>query len=1169
MVIGWHTQAAFMCGWDVAATFQGAASQKHFASIYNDVVICLPAKRVWRECAGNLIEAATTDVRVLTVLADVFEAVASLQVFAPKSPNWDEFVDLLLPTAKRFVQSFHISALELQHQRIALQVLLHLVEIYEGCSTALLEILWMGPLPDVRDVVVELLSTRGVSYLAKADALNVLAHFSHDPQAGASTEALIGALNTFMAEEFPIVSTDVKVGTKEYDVYNLLFRQLLVIVEESRCVRFLKLLYPSLREGASHLFANELSCALARFADKLANPSGGDEPTVVPGSSASSHMEAATPSSLLELADVLLDPRVDVAIRKTLLECVFTPVVELQQQADVVKTFFLSECDATLSSKMTMLSKLSTLIANSADVTATGSFFSAAVAYALVELLFRLADPELIRTEINSAFLGHANGKGREFTMLVCKCASKVVTKAYGSDASDTVRFACCEAYNCLLTAVSKTQKQEKFFGQILFQEALWGNIIDVSRAYDLRAQIEQFPKIPLSTLSTSTRRVQQQSQDPVSRTNRRRDASSALQFFTGSSLSQSTSLGSASFTQPTSGEQHVVVDGVSPTFGALEIELDVINDHPSMVPLLRVLVVMKNEFGANWTSASMPGWMHKMYSVVANSLTELNIRLFLVKVVLNAPELFTLHASAWLEKVVEVVLEATCSGPSSKTPEFNYLLRDCCHLALGEWKDVALSLSLTSTLSRFVTTLVKLSPHRTTAIMRDNIVLVSELILAWKDAIVLDTSAVDKFLFTDEPNARLETAERVTALQTLSAMLTAGTLTKFQAEAQSVYSRSITDGIVLALQHQCVAVYTVAAEVAGLYLKHFDWTSEEAFARAVASEIAKAYNDEDYARFLSLLRNVSLHSARVVDAMMLQRLCSLLPKVLPIDSWARLASEALEHASTNGEVVRLVFPSVHPVLSRLLNHRDAGVQYTILRMMDSISDALSPLDLELVLKSTSDGGLGLLSHYRAHIDTSCRKLMYAMAMRFFRIDATTGSVKDELHRTLLGGLSDGDAAIREELLAFWSDSDLLPTASSLRLLALFDSLHAPELADKWVLYAPNLLVLLTKSAAAFDTPLFPSALTAAEFYDTEIDVAWERKTQTMAPMFSVESDMFASKQSRGGDYGGDLSQGFLGTLTQDALGEGTIHHHSQLVSTSLYGTYGPSCCVSRTILCS
>ncbi|KAF1330129.1 DNA-dependent protein kinase catalytic subunit, partial [Globisporangium splendens] len=1047
-------KAALRCGWDVTQVFQDEIRKEQFASVYQDIVLCLPSRNIWRESSESIVNKSLKDGQVLSLLQDVLRAVVGIQVFKPETTEWDEFAEVLSSIVKLFVQAIQPSGpdVDIQRQRTTIQIILYFMEIYEGCSKSVKGTLQAGSVPDIRDKVVDLLNCRDTSYLVKADLLNVLARLNRctgESDNGKESVFLIDTLEKFIAEEFPIVSTDVKLGTKDYDVYQLLFRHLLVIIEESRSVKFLKLLFPSLKEGSKHLLLSDLKLGLASVTEKL-----------------SSNTEAR---DLLELADILLDVSVDISVRMTLLENVFTPLMELEN-AQTMKAFFLSEMEA---SKVTMI---------------TGSFFSAAVGFALVEILFRLADPEFIRNEVNAAFLGHANGKGREFTMLVCKCASKMVTKSYG-EVSDTVRFACCEAYNCLLTAVSRTQKQEKFFDQILFQDALWSNIIDASQEYKLYAETGQFEKIPLSRLSVSTLKTQQQTQDTSltsSQGKRSRDSSSTLRFFSASSLSQTALFATAST------QSFAEQDAVTAGYSNVEIELDSINEHACMVPILRTILLMKDEFGGNWESSSMPSWMQKIFNVVANSLTELNIRLFLVKIVLNVPDLFSPYASAWLEKILDTVLEAT----------FNM-------------------------------------------IMQDNILLVTQLIMLWKGCVSIDTAVIEKFLFSDEVDTRLEAAERVSALQILSAMLAVGAIDEIQVESTSVYSRSITDGVLLALHHTRPIVYTIAAEVGGMCLQNFR-SKTEAFTRSLSDSIVKAYNEEDYGRFLTLLRNVSLHYFKFIDAMMLQRVCSLLPRVIGIEAWSRLAIETLENASKNADVIQLIFPSIQPTVSRFTAHRDPSVQYAALRVLNEVSDHLGSSELELLIKCSSDGGVGVFDQYGSHADVDCRKLLYSMAMKFYGKSLSAG-LKDDLRRALLGGLSDSDAGIREELLAFWNSSALIPSAASQRLLELFHSLYAPKLADKWVFYATNILVLTTKGSDAYESPMFPSPLTKSEFHDTDIDTTWEGKSQTMAPLFSIESDKFTSRLSSLRDTG-SMSQSFLASLTEDV---GSMHQ-SQLVSSAL-----------------
>ncbi|KAL4160135.1 hypothetical protein PRNP1_000706 [Phytophthora ramorum] len=50
----------------------------------------------------------------------------------------------------------------------------------------------------------------------------------------------------------------------------------------------------------------------------------------------------------------------------------------------------------------------------------------------------------------------------------------------------------------------------------------------------------------------------------------------------------------------------------------------------------------------------------------------------------------------------------------------------------------------------------------------------------------------------------------------------------------------------------------------------------------------------------------------------------------------------------------------------------------------------------------------------------------------------------------------------------------------------------------------------MSKDSDGSDRPLFPSALGGGEYTEANIDASWEAKTQSMAPLFSVEADTFS-----------------------------------------------------------
>lgn len=993
----------------------------------------------------------------------------------------------MLPSFKQIIQSVSVYKSSTQRQRLIVDLLRQMVYIFSRCTEGLIDMLHLGPLPDVQGVLLEMLKYRGMSYLVKAEILDVLAMLGPRSVSMAHQEneskPILEALQAFLIEEFPITSTDVNPGTKDFAVFRLLFCKLLAVIECSHSILYLQILYPCLKEGESHVFVREIKLTLSMFAEEILRD-------------CKRHDAESTPQKgilvLMELADIVLDVSVNVATRTLLLEYVFTPLIE-QLEYSNVKSLYLSPFQ---SDKATLIGKLAAIISSSGDVVSSASIFTCGVAFSLVEKAFRLIDPEFIRTDINNAYLGHQNGKGREFTMLICKCASKVVTKAY-DQVDDGIRFACCEAYNCLLIAVARTQKQEKFFDQILFQESIWTNLVDSSTQFNLQAETKLFQKVPLSSLSITTLESRQGRHDPL----KNQAGSFALDFFTGSSLSQQETYMVNTSTSSVCAEQAAYES----LFANKEIELDSINEHKCMIPLLRVLLQIEADFSSGWSKTDMPGWMKKVFNVVTNSSTDLNIRLFLVRVVLNLPNIFHPYGTQWIPQVMDTLLEENAASTRLNS-EFHYLVRDCCHLLLGIWSDVPAD-QMKLPASRFLSKLIGLSPHNNKAIMQDNILLVHQLILLWTEKVQVDVDLLKNLLYSNPDSPRMEESERFVGLQIISTMLRVGLTSNIVSYRYSADDRTLANGVLDCLKHKKGYVYEVAAEVGGLYLRSLV-SEENNFREKIASIIFDAYNDEDFAKFLTLLRNVSAHYPDFVNDDILHRVAYVLPKVIVMDKWSLLAVEILNFATENSEISHQLFTHVLPTLERLLSHRHVGVQYVVLQMLSKLIGFLDQAQMSRLCKRPSNEAFGFLDIFVSHDDSNCRKIFYQIAALIYRNDANS-QTKDAVRCALLHGFSDSDSKVRDEVFGFWSDSKLLSSGCRSRLVDLFESFYTPEVAEKWLLYSTNMIIGMAREDNSFDSPLFENPLCDEIFVEATIDSTWQGTNQSMTPMFSIEAEKF------------------------------------------------------------
>ncbi|TDH65727.1 hypothetical protein CCR75_003605 [Bremia lactucae] len=1090
LVIAAALKGAAACGWRITDIFLKPYDRQKYAFIYSDMTHVIASLAVWKRCASELASLSLDNDFVVNAFLDILRQVTSFKVYTPRSADWDMFTKTLLPNAKHFVDSLDAFKANTQRALSNLQVLYYILELWLHCSASFIQALCIDPILDIQNAVTRLLKERGCSYLVKANSLRLLRLLGPTSVLVSSEEQVLkmtlDALVEFVFDEFPIVSTDVIRDSKDFNTFHMLFLELLGVIERSKSVAYLKIIYPSLKEAEKHVFYTEIKQMLARFCITLGS-----------GLQIESTVHADNMRlQLAELLEVLLDSTLDVSIRRVLLDEVFTPLLECQT-GEVMLQFYLME---SIPKRLSVISVLATLISASADVQSRGCQIGVYVAYSLVDILYRLVDGELIRTDINAAFLGHTNGKGREFTMLVCKCASKLVTKEY-SNVDELNRMACCAAYRCLLSAVSRTQKQEKLYDQILFQPALWSNIVDPARQYELAAETEIFTTIPLSTLSTVSLQSKLDTSNMAS-TNQKRTESTALQFFTSSSLSMD-----AERVGPSTMTASIDIDQAVANFQNIIVKLDDLNQHPCMIPLLRVLVQMKTDFGSSWSTNSMPGWMKKIFNVIVEASTGLNVRLFLAKVVLNVPDVFFLYSESWLRAVIETLLDVNAA---QMAPEFNYILRDCCSLVLDSWQNVAVT-PFIDTASQFVNELIHLCPNRNKLVCDNNVLLVTKLIALWKNLIYIDARELIIHIISEDGDIKLNNAKQFAALQIVSAMLTAGHISKLRVQ---VSDHTIEDGILLVMTSKTTPLYTLAAEVGGLYLQTTRQIDTDAFMCKLKSLIIKAYDEEDFGRFLAILRYASLDQANIIDSVMLQRVSFVLPRAILVDAWALFAIDIINHACRNDAVVKDIFTHVQSVLGRFVAHRHSEVQLGTLRVIKCILNNLTVSEIDRLVANALEGGIDVFRHYEGHTSES-RALLFTLAKELYHIGISDQS-KSKIKVSLLHGLCDPDASRRKEAFDFWNTSAIAMNSCSDRLLAIFGSLYSPDFDDRWVLYATNILIGMSENSKEFKQPLFASSLGSGEYSDTQIDASWESKSQSMLPLFSVEADaLSAHSESR------------------------------------------------------
>jgi len=112
-----------------------------------------------------------------------------------------------------------------------------------------------------------------------------------------------------------------------------------------------------------------------------------------------------------------------------------------------------------------------------------------------------------------------------------------------------------------------------------------------------------------------------------------------------------------------------------------LTLELDSVNKHECMKNIKRCLLKMTELFSADWTKAgpeSPPQFMQELLTEVEREGCHLNIKIFILKLLVNNSTLFKPFAQMWFEPICKFITQKSTGGKG-----FHYFIRDLTTLLI------------------------------------------------------------------------------------------------------------------------------------------------------------------------------------------------------------------------------------------------------------------------------------------------------------------------------------------------------------------------------------------------------------------------------------------------------------------------------------------------------
>lgn len=183
-----------------------------------------------------------------------------------------------------------------------------------------------------------------------------------------------------------------------------------------------------------------------------------------------------------------------------------------------------------------------------------------------------------------------------------------------------------------------------------------------------------------------------------------------------------------------------------------MTLELDSVNKHECMKNIKRCLLKMQELFHADWAKSgvdSPPVFMQELAAEVDKESCHLNVRIFILKLLVNNNVMFKPYASMWFEPICKFITQKQTGGKG-----FHYFLRDLTTLLI-QWSDIATphvaSKATKELCSKVVNTLIKMSADKSKLIFNINIEIVATLLHNWRHLVTVDKVMLVKMLGTPE----------------------------------------------------------------------------------------------------------------------------------------------------------------------------------------------------------------------------------------------------------------------------------------------------------------------------------------------------------------------------------------------------------------------------------
>ncbi|XP_076766848.1 DNA-dependent protein kinase catalytic subunit isoform X2 [Xylocopa sonorina] len=680
----------------------------------------------------------------------------------------------------------------------------------------------------------------------------------------------------------------------------------------------------------------------------------------------------------------------------------------------------------------------------------------------------------------------------------------------------EPMRLLHCSAYNCSIAIVSSYKKDQDSY-LILFgenrekEQLIWENIVDCEKRYNFQQTVTEFPKYRKRLINIRKSMKQRQISTPYSYIYSYDLAASTLNEDINAYDFNETTVRSKPITEE---------ESMSLTF-----ESDELNNHECMATVCGVLTHMLSEeifvpdTDEDNTTIHIPAWLSCFLKSMLRTNYD-NVRLFMLKIVLNMQTVFQPYAKFFLKPIMQ-----TTHSYLGKN-EMNYIIVDVIEMLMNwqtasfekssrpifDAKDKGTVQQLWEIIIHKV--IVSRSSEITKAIYKYNLNLVKTMLEVWHTYLQLPSNLKEKM--SNAPGAAMylilicfvngmekDIVQKDDILQYLD---------------KSVEDWKGDEETVL----QCYECY-------GFVLKYLDGddrlTNRKCAIMDKIQSILRKMQLESKDRLMKCIRALCKNYPAAATATYFD---FVVPNMFKVDGQVKSnCLEIFRQCIPDLNAAQIVKELNYMKFHDFLKNRSLTYERIALKMIDSLVLVL-PASILLSLAT-------LAIPYTRHEFSEYREITYSIFIKSYKKYATDNSEDEEIKKLmniskeiLLDGVLDPAEKLQEMILNFWTADAQLESTCKERLLEIL-TMYTSKIGQNFLPFLLLLILDLTKNTN-YNEKMFSEPLYDCNYADYNISASWRtRNLGSKTPFFvpsltSQMNQMFTQTSSESSNVNSDFT---------------------------------------------